>query len=83
MFIFQVLEINLNAYVYFPTMRLHFSTRKLKHACLNNAQARAEPHSASLLCIILRTINNLLLMSKGLVSGTMFIDTVENSKQSY
>lgn len=34
--IMYVLEIRSYTHVYFPTVRLHFSTRKRKRACLNN-----------------------------------------------
>lgn len=66
LFILYVLEITSNAYVYFPTMRLHFSTRKRKRACLNNgSEARADTHSTSLLYIILRTTDKLHKWRRG------------------
>lgn len=56
MFILYVLEITSGAYVYFPTMRLHFSTRKRKRACLNNGTELVLNHILRLYCILFQEV---------------------------
>lgn len=70
MFILHVLEITSCAYVYFPTMRLHFSTRKRKHACPNNDLRLVLNYILRQYCIIVPRSADLLQMTKGLLSGT-------------
>lgn len=56
MFILYVLEITSSAYIYFPTMRLHFSTRKRKRACLNNGSKLVLYHILCPYCILFQEL---------------------------